>query len=53
MRKREELLITKGWDVLAFKAITAAINYTPLTSEIKRIIYKHWHMVTEIPGSRT
>lgn len=49
-KKREELLYTKEKGSDVFKGITAALDYTPLTPEIKRIIYRRWHIVKEIPG---
>lgn len=50
MRKREELLNTKKKTGEGFKGITTAIDYTPLTPEIKHIIFQHWHIVKDIPG---
>lgn len=48
-RNRQELLA----DMLrekSFKGITTAVDFTPLTPAIKKIIFKHWHLVNNIPG---
>lgn len=51
LRDRLELLQLKEPSE-TFKGITAAIDYTPQSFEIKSIIHKHWHLVNDILGCR-
>lgn len=48
---RQELLLNKEQNC-TFKGITAAIDHTPLAHDIKKIIFRHWHLVNEIPGCK-
>lgn len=49
---RKELLTYKEKDLSTFKGITAALDYTPLTSKIKQIVTRHWHLVGTFQGAR-
>lgn len=50
-RDRTEIL-QGGWIRDTFKGVTAAIDYTQRAAEIKQIIHKHWHIVSDIPGCK-
>lgn len=48
--ERCELLKYKQKDTSGFTGIMAALDFTPLTSKIKQIDTRHWHLVRDFPG---
>lgn len=47
---RKDLLTTSTRESPQFKGITVALDLTPLAEHIKRIVLKHWHLLSNIPG---
>lgn len=48
-KDRQELLKDKNREC-TFKGITGTIDHTPLASAIRKIIFRHWHLVRKLPG---
>lgn len=47
--QRDSLLLKKK-SRPNYQNICWGLDYTPLASEIKKIVYKHWHILEGIPG---
>lgn len=47
---REKFLQYRRKEDVTYKGITAALDFTPLATQIKRIVNTHWHMGSDLPG---
>nr|XP_028578457.1 uncharacterized protein LOC114593837 [Podarcis muralis] len=50
VKNRKDLLAIKTSDKPREDRICTSLQFTPHTSSIKKLIYKHWHLLSNIPG---
>ena len=50
LKDRKDLLSVKTSGKSKEDRIYTALQFTPYTSNIKKLVYKHWHLLSNIPG---